>query len=56
MTVFACRCRSDYRALQRQLRELQRLLGKNTLNAEILQAVVFTSRTPVGEIVSLGVV
>ena len=28
---------SDYRALQRQVRELQRLLGKKTLEAEILK-------------------
>jgi transposase len=27
---------SDYRALQSQVRELQRLLGKKTLEAEIL--------------------
>ena len=28
---------SDYRALQNQVRELQRLLGKKTLEAEILK-------------------
>jgi transposase len=28
---------SDYRALQTQVRELQRLLGKKTLEAEILK-------------------
>jgi hypothetical protein len=28
---------SDYRALQSQVRELQRLLGKKTLEAEILK-------------------
>ena len=28
---------SDYRALQSQMRELQRLLGKKTLEAEILK-------------------
>jgi transposase len=28
---------SDYRALQNQVRELQRLLGKKTLEAEVLK-------------------
>ena len=28
---------SDYRALQNQVRELQRLLGKKTLEAEVLR-------------------
>src|SRR2546423_15539177 len=31
---------SDYRALQSQVRELQRLLGKKTLEAEILKAAI----------------
>jgi transposase len=31
---------SDYRALQSQVRELQRLLGKKTLEAEILKEVL----------------
>jgi hypothetical protein len=30
-------CRPDYRALQQQVRELQRLLGKKTLENEILR-------------------
>ena len=31
---------SEYRALQQQVRELQRLLGKKTLEAEILKEVL----------------
>ena len=33
---------SDYRALQSQVRELQRLLGKKTLEAEILKEALET--------------
>ncbi len=35
---------SDYRALQSQVRELQRLLGKKTLEAEILKDAVEIAR------------
>src|SRR5579872_1613423 len=35
---------SDYRALQNQIRELHRLLGKKTLEAEILQGGARTRR------------
>jgi transposase len=35
---------SDYRALQSQVRELQRLLGKKTLEAEILKEAVEVAR------------
>ena len=35
---------SDYRALQSQVRELQRLLGKKTLEAEILNEAVEVAR------------
>src|SRR5205814_248864 len=34
---------SDYRALQNQVRELHRLLGKKTLEAEILKVAVFST-------------
>jgi hypothetical protein len=33
---------SDYRALQSQVRELQRLLGNKTLEAEILKEALVT--------------
>ena len=35
---------SDYRALQSQVRELQRLLGKKTLEAEILKEAMEVAR------------
>ena len=37
---------SDYRALQSQLREMQRLLGKKTMEAEILREALETRRRP----------
>jgi len=38
---------SEYRAMQNQVRELQRLSGKNTLEAEILKEAL--SRSPPGQ-------
>ena len=37
---------SDYRALQNQVRELQRLLGKTTLEAEILKEALEVAAGP----------
>jgi len=37
---------SDYRALQNQVRELQRLLGKTTLEAEILKEALDVAAGP----------
>jgi transposase len=37
---------SDYRALQNQVRELQRLLGKKTLEAEILKEALEVAAGP----------
>jgi transposase len=37
---------SDYRALQNQIRELQRLLGKKTLEAEILKEALEVASGP----------
>ena len=37
---------SDYRALQNQVRELQRLLGKKTLEAEILREALEVAADP----------
>ena len=37
---------SDYRALQNQVRELQRLLGKKTLEAEILKEALEVATGP----------
>jgi transposase len=37
---------SDYRALQNQIRELQRLLGKKTLEAEILKEALEVAAGP----------
>ena len=37
---------SDYRALQNQIRELQRLLGKKTLEAEILKETLEVASGP----------
>ena len=37
---------SDYRALQHQVRELQRLLGKKTLENEILKEALELTRAP----------
>jgi transposase len=37
---------SEYRALQNQIRELQRLLGKKTLEAEILKEALEVATGP----------
>jgi transposase len=37
---------SEYRALQNQIRELQRLLGKKTLEAEILKEALEVAAGP----------
>ena len=37
---------SDYRALQNQIRELQRLLGKKTLESEILKEALEVASGP----------